>query len=64
MSNLFVMACPWQKVTEIYWHKVDEYSNKTLKTEQFGTCYGAKCPFFDAISETCSAIKRTNTMQR
>ena len=64
MNRLFVMVCPWQKVTETYWSQVYEHTDKTIQSERFGECYGAKCPFFDVISETCSAIKRTNTMQR
>lgn len=64
MSNLFVMSCPLQKVTE-YDLQQDEKGNvKSLTVERFGTCYGAKCPFFDNICEGCMATKVLTTMQR
>ena len=65
MSNLHIMVCPWQKTSE-YSCQWDEARLKfhSIKNELFGTCYGARCPFYDNIAESCMARKTLTTMQR
>ena len=65
MSRLFKMLCPWQKVTEYTAQTSNDHLNiHVLKDERFGTCCERQCPFFDNITENCTATKTLTTLQR